>query len=81
MFSKIPINESLFPISIRTSSQIIDKVHEAAVGALKSPQVLELYKVQGLNATPMTTTEFRKYFAAEKKKWADVVREAKITQQ
>jgi hypothetical protein len=29
----------------------------------------------------MTSSEFRKYFAAEKKKWADVVREAKIAQQ
>jgi tripartite-type tricarboxylate transporter receptor subunit TctC len=64
-----------------TSPQIIDKVHEAAVGALKSPQVLALYKAQGLNATPMTTAEFKTYFAAEKKKWADVVREAKITPQ
>ena len=64
-----------------TSPQIIDKVHDAAVGALKSPQVLALYKAQGLNATPTTPAEFKKYFASEKKKWADVVREAKITQQ
>lgn len=64
-----------------TSPQIIDKVHDAAVGALKSPQVLALYKAQGLNASPMTTAEFKKYFDSEKKKWADVVREAKITPQ
>ena len=64
-----------------TAPQIIDKVHEAAVGALRNTQVLALYKAQGLNATPMTTAEFRKYFAAEMKKWADVVREAKIPKQ
>jgi tripartite-type tricarboxylate transporter receptor subunit TctC len=64
-----------------TSPQIIDKVHDAAVGALKSPRVLALYKAQGLNATPTTPAEFKKYFASEKKKWADVVREAKIAPQ
>jgi len=64
-----------------TLPQIVDKVHEAAVGALKNPHVLELYKAQGLNATPMTTAEFRTYFAAELKKWAAVVREAKIPKQ
>lgn len=64
-----------------TSPRIIDKIHAAAVGALKSPQVLQLYKAQGLNATPTTPAEFKSYFASEKKKWADVVREAKITPQ
>ena len=64
-----------------TSAAIIDKVHHAAVGALNNPQVLQLYKAQGLNATPMTSAEFKKYYAAERKKWAEVVREAKIPQQ
>src|SRR5205814_3998502 len=37
-----------------TPRRIVDKVHDAALGALKSPQVLQLYKAQGLNATPTT---------------------------
>ena len=64
-----------------TPRPVIDKVHAAAVGALKLPQVLQLYKAQGLHATPTTPAEFRKYFAAEKAKWAAVVREAKISPQ
>jgi tripartite-type tricarboxylate transporter receptor subunit TctC len=60
---------------------VVDKVHAAAVGALKSPQVLQLYKAQGLHATPTSPAEFRKYFAAEKAKWAAVVREAGIAPQ
>lgn len=64
-----------------TARSIIGKVHAAAMSALKSPQVLQLYKAQGLHATPTTSEDFRKYFAAEKAKWAAVVREAKIAQQ
>ena len=64
-----------------TSRQIIEKIYNATVGALRNPQVLQLYKAQGLNATPMTQAEFAKYFDAEKKKWAAVVREANIPQQ
>ena len=46
------------------------------MGALKSPAVMKVYKEQGLNATPMTSAEFRTYFDAERKKWAGVVRGA-----
>jgi tripartite-type tricarboxylate transporter receptor subunit TctC len=64
-----------------TSPRIIGKIHKAAVGALKSPKVLQLYKAQGLNATPTTPAEFAKYIAAEKEKWAAVAREANIEPQ
>ena len=65
---------------VGTPQPILDKIYKATVGALKNPQVLQLYDAQGLNPTPMTPSEFKKYFAAEKKKWAGVVREAKIAQ-
>ena len=64
-----------------TSPRIIHKIHEATVAALKSPKVLQLYKSQGLNATPTTPAEFAKYVAAEKQKWAGVVRDANIAPQ
>ncbi|HEX2827484.1 MAG TPA: tripartite tricarboxylate transporter substrate binding protein [Burkholderiales bacterium] len=64
-----------------TPHPVVGKVHAAAVKALKSPQVLQLYKAQGLHATPTTSEAFKQYFAAERAKWAAVVREAKIAQQ
>jgi tripartite-type tricarboxylate transporter receptor subunit TctC len=63
-----------------TPPRVIGKIHKATIAALKNPQVLQLYKVQGLNATPTTPAEFVRYFAAEKKKWAAVVRDAGIAQ-
>jgi len=65
----------------RTPRSIIDKVHRAAVGALESAEVKRIYREQGLNATPTTQEKFAQYFASEKKKWADVVRDANIEQQ
>jgi tripartite-type tricarboxylate transporter receptor subunit TctC len=64
-----------------TPQTIVDRIYAATVGALKNPQVLQLYKTQGLNATPMTSAEFKKYFALEKQKWAGVARDANIAQQ
>ena len=63
-----------------TPSRVIDKIYKATIAALKNPQVLQVYKAQGLNATPTTPAEFVRYFASEKKKWASVVREARIPQ-
>jgi tripartite-type tricarboxylate transporter receptor subunit TctC len=63
-----------------TPQIILDKIHKASVGALKSPAVMKVYKEQGLNATPTTPALFAKYIASEKQKWAGVVREASITQ-
>jgi len=63
-----------------TPRPIIDKVHKATVGALELPMVKRLYAEQGLNAKPNTPAQFAQYFAAEKKKWAGVVRRANIQQ-
>jgi len=63
-----------------TPRDIINKVHKAAVGALKSPEVMRIYEEQGLNATPTTPAEFAKYIASEKRKWASVVGRAHIAQ-
>ena len=63
-----------------TPPRIVDRMYRATTGALNNPKVLEIYKAQGLNATPTNPAEFAKYFAAEKKKWAGVVRDAGIAQ-
>jgi tripartite-type tricarboxylate transporter receptor subunit TctC len=63
-----------------TPQPILEKIHAAAVAALKLPAVQKIYKEQGLNATPTTPAEFAKYIASERRKWAGVVREARITQ-
>jgi tripartite-type tricarboxylate transporter receptor subunit TctC len=64
-----------------TPRPVLSRVHKAAVNALKSREVMELYKSQGLNATPTTPAEFEKYIDSERKKWANVVHEARIAQQ
>jgi tripartite-type tricarboxylate transporter receptor subunit TctC len=63
-----------------TPQPILDKIHFAAVGALKSPEVLKVYEEQGLNATPTTPRQFTQYIASEKAKWANVMRAAHIAQ-
>ena len=64
-----------------TPRHILDKVYKAAIGAMDLPDVKRLYREQGLNVTPMNPRQFAEYFAAEKKKWAGVVRDANIQQQ
>jgi tripartite-type tricarboxylate transporter receptor subunit TctC len=64
-----------------TPPRVIDRIYNATIGALKDPQVLHLYKAQGLNATPTTRAEFAKYIDAEREKWAGVVRAANIPRQ
>ena len=64
-----------------TPQHIIDKLHKAAVASLKSPQVVRIYREQGLNATPTTPAEFARYISAERRKWGGVVRDAHIAQQ
>jgi tripartite-type tricarboxylate transporter receptor subunit TctC len=60
---------------------ILNKIHKAAVDSLKSPALLQTFENEGMNATPTTPGQFAQYIASERKKWADVVRLAKIEQQ
>jgi tripartite-type tricarboxylate transporter receptor subunit TctC len=61
-----------------TPQSIVDKIHEAAVGSLKSPKVLQTFEHEGLNATPTTPQQFANYIASERRKWSDVMRFAKV---
>ncbi|HYC46891.1 MAG TPA: tripartite tricarboxylate transporter substrate binding protein [Burkholderiales bacterium] len=61
-----------------TPQSVVDKVHKAAVDALRSPAVLKVYAQQGLNAIPTTPQEFARYIAGETRKWSGVVRDAHI---
>lgn len=61
-----------------TPQKVLDRIHNAAVGALKSPEVLQVYEAQGLNATPTTPRQFAAYIDSERRKWAGVVRTAHI---
>ena len=63
-----------------TPRDIIAKLNKAAVGALKSEKVLEVFAKQGLNATPTTPQQFAQYVAAERRKWSNVVHVAGIEQ-
>jgi len=63
-----------------TPQSIVNKIHQATVGSLRSPIVLQTFETQGLNATPTTPEQFAKYVASERRKWTDVVRFAKMEQ-
>jgi tripartite-type tricarboxylate transporter receptor subunit TctC len=64
-----------------TPPRIIERIYKATIGALENPHVLQLYRTQGLNATPTTPMEFAKYIDSERTKWAGVVRDANIPRQ
>lgn len=64
-----------------TPPRIIESLNRMTVAALKSAEVRRTFDAQGLNPTPTTAAEFAKYIDAERKKWADVVREANLQQQ
>jgi tripartite-type tricarboxylate transporter receptor subunit TctC len=61
-----------------TSKEIVDKLHEAMVAALKDPSVVEKFDKLGAEAVAMTPAEFTAYLEREDAKWIPVVRAANI---
>ncbi|HEX9685536.1 MAG TPA: tripartite tricarboxylate transporter substrate binding protein [Burkholderiales bacterium] len=64
-----------------TPRRIVDKLNQATVAALHSPELRKVFATQGLNPTPSTPAQFTSYLRSEVKKWTGVVRTAKIEQQ
>lgn len=64
----------------KTPRAIVNAINKAAVGALKSQRVRQLYAGQGLNPTPSTPAQFAAYLGSEIRKWVKVVRAANIPQ-
>ena len=56
-----------------TPSEVLKKIHAAAVAALRSPALVEQYaKVSGV-ASPGTPQDYAAFLAAEQAKWSEVV--------
>lgn len=64
-----------------TPRSIVNRIHKAAVDSLRSPSLLQTFESQGMSATPTTPEQFAQHITSERRKWADVVRIAKIKQQ
>jgi len=60
---------------------LVDKIHEATVSLVKSPEFAKLMRSNGSEPKYSTPEEFRQFMLADMKKWADVVKRAGIQAQ
>ena len=58
---------------------VVAKLNQATVEALKSPEVIERFAQIGAEPAPTTPQGFADYIRAENERWAKVIRDAKIT--
>lgn len=61
-----------------TPRPIINRLNQAALKVLATPEIRKRYTSQGLNPLSMTPDEFAAYVRSETEKWVKVVRAAKI---
>jgi tripartite-type tricarboxylate transporter receptor subunit TctC len=61
-----------------TPQPIIDRLNRELVTALKSPDVVQQLKDQGIDAAPTSPAEFAKFIAAEEKKWVPIIRKSNL---
>ncbi len=64
-----------------TPQAIVDRLHQAIVAALKSPDVVKQFSAQGAQVVASSPEEFAAYIRTETQKWAEVVKTAGITPQ
>jgi tripartite-type tricarboxylate transporter receptor subunit TctC len=60
---------------------LVDKLHQAIVSLVKSPQFIKVMKDNGSDAKSNSPEEFRQFMLADMKKWADVAKRAGIQPQ
>ena len=61
--------------------EVVQKLNQALVKALKTPEVLSAFDKQGLESQPGTPEELAKYMAREYDTWGKVVKQAGIKAQ
>ena len=61
-----------------TSTQVVDKVNRDVNAILKNPDVISKLKLLGTYELGSTTPEFDTFIKDERRKWAQVVKQAKI---
>ena len=62
----------------RTPAALVSKLQAAVRKALDAPKVREAYVSGGYEPAASTPEEFRRFFLAEIKRYAEIVRDAKI---
>ena len=65
----------------RTPQPVLNKVHDALVKALASPDVQKRFAELGVEGRASTPAELRDFYAAETRRWTEVVERAKIPKQ
>jgi tripartite-type tricarboxylate transporter receptor subunit TctC len=65
----------------KTPQPILDRIHDALVKALASPEVQKRFAELGVDGRPSTPGELRKFYEAETQRWTKVVEMAKIPKQ
>ena len=63
-----------FAMAAATPAPILDKMHAAAVKALRAPEVIKTLGAQGVVLPATTPEEFTAFIVAESAKWGEVVR-------
>ena len=69
-----------FFVPVGTPQEVIEKLHDAAVQTMKTPEVISRLATGG--AFPLTSASpaaFAEYVAAETKRWARIARESNAT--
>jgi tripartite-type tricarboxylate transporter receptor subunit TctC len=61
-----------------TPQPIIDRHNRELVAALKSPEVIQQLKDQGIDAAPTSAAEFAKFIAVEENKWVPIIKKSNI---
>ena len=64
-----------------TPRAIVERLHAATLEVLKSTEVKQRYRAQGMDVTPSSAAEFAAKIKSETDKWVRVVRAANIPQQ
>ena len=61
-----------------TPPAIIERLNKELNAALRSPDVVQQLKDQGIDAAPSSPAEFARFIAAEEKKWGPIIRKSNI---
>ena len=67
------VNWNGFFVSAKTPPAVAARFHSELVKALASPEMKERFTTEGADVVGSTPAEFAAFFAAESKKWSDVV--------
>jgi tripartite-type tricarboxylate transporter receptor subunit TctC len=61
-----------------TPAAVVSKLHSAFAAALQAPEMRERLTAMGVEPVGGSSEEFRNYLLGERKKWAEVIKTAKI---